>query len=169
MSGGFYAASAQAATWLAGRPVDQVRPLGCTDDCSIGLQMLGLPVRIVEDWRVCTYGCQATSVGESLEECFFFRFFLFFHPSIPSIHPFPLPLSTLSTHPTTHPPSNTHSQSSPTAATACAARKPPSPACTPTQTARAAGAGPTPSARCGRLLIKGLCGGRTWTRSTARS
>jgi hypothetical protein len=64
MSGGFYAASHQAAGWLAARPDDQVRPLGCTDDCSIGLQMLGLPVRVVEDWRVCTYGCQPTSVGE---------------------------------------------------------------------------------------------------------
>jgi hypothetical protein len=64
MSGGFYAASHRAAGWLAARPDDQVRPLGCTDDCSIGLQMLGLPVRVVEDWRVCTYGCQPTSVGE---------------------------------------------------------------------------------------------------------
>ena len=63
MSGGFYALSAGAAATLGARPAADMRLMGCGDDCSVGLQMLALPVRVVEDWRVCTYGCQATSIS----------------------------------------------------------------------------------------------------------
>jgi len=67
MSGGFYGLSAQAAAWLGAKQPDTVRLMGCGEDCSVGLQMLALPVRVVEDWRVCTYGCRPTSIGESGE------------------------------------------------------------------------------------------------------
>jgi len=62
MSGGFYALSQAAASLLARKDDGEVRLMGCGDDCSVGLQMLAAPVRFVEDWRVCTYGCRATSI-----------------------------------------------------------------------------------------------------------
>ena len=67
MSGGFYGLSAQAAAWLGAKQPDTVRLMGCGEDCSVGLQMLALPVRIVEDWRVCSHGCRNTSIGERVE------------------------------------------------------------------------------------------------------
>jgi len=63
MSGGFYAVSRQAAEWVTFRPNSMLR-LMSGEDNSLGLQMLSLPVRTVEDRRLCSCRCTNTSVGK---------------------------------------------------------------------------------------------------------
>lgn len=63
MSGGFYAVSRQAAEWATFRP-DSMMRLMSGEDSSLGLQMLSLPVRTVEDRRLCSDHCTKTSIGE---------------------------------------------------------------------------------------------------------
>jgi hypothetical protein len=64
MLGGIYSVSRQAAEWVTLRP-DSLLRLSAGEDVSLGLQMLSLPVRFVEDRRLCAYyNCTNTMIGK---------------------------------------------------------------------------------------------------------
>ena len=59
---GIYALSARAAALVAAHPDGDVRVAG-GEDCSMGLWMLAHRARHVEDWRLCSYQCDARAIG----------------------------------------------------------------------------------------------------------